>query len=194
MDDRAANPPATCPECGADDPLIGGRCWLCGAVLPDGAAQSAGNAPENAIASSTRHTFSLISLFLVMTLAAVCLGVFAAAPGLGLVLALVATPARVRTMVVVSRQTARWARPSPAQKIWAFAASAGVLILVIVAVGAAFCAACFISLLGASSALRDTGAREAIAFVLFVLLGLSVLVGVAVTGALAIIIWGRKKG
>ncbi|HUY34979.1 MAG TPA: hypothetical protein VMV69_19685 [Pirellulales bacterium] len=117
MDDHAANPPATCPECGADYPSIGQRCWLCGAAPPDGAAlpdraaPTAGNAPENSIASSTRHTFSLISLFLVMTLVAVCLGVFAAAPGLGIVLAIVATPALVRTMIVSSRRRRSTWRP-----------------------------------------------------------------------------------
>lgn len=189
MDDRPTYAPAVCRECGAAYPLTGQKCWLCGADLPERAALTTAPTSENPFAASAHRTFSLSSLFLVMTLAAVCLGVFAAAPGVGVALAIVATPALVRTMVVSSRGKARGSRLSPTEKVWTFAASACLLVVVIAAAGIAFFYACATVVFGNPFGVRTPGVSQAVGLATLVL---CVLVGIGVPVGLFYIFWGRK--
>jgi hypothetical protein len=87
--------------------------------------------------------FSLASLILVMTLVAVCLGVLMAAPGLGILLIIVAVPALVRTVVTGSQQKGTGAPLSLGQKVVAFITSLGLMIAVGIAGIIAFEIACW---------------------------------------------------
>src|SRR5436309_11478722 len=89
---------ASCLECGA--PLAAGQevCWLCWQNVTDKEVNPY-SSPRPIANEKIGLQFSLATLFLVTTLAAVCLGVFALSPGLGVLVSIVAAPALVRTMV-----------------------------------------------------------------------------------------------
>src|SRR5260221_14731268 len=86
------------------------RCPECGASLEEGAStccrhtHEAENShqPSSPVGANKKRAgqFSLASVFLVITLMAVCLGALKLAPGLGLALILVATPALIRACIV----------------------------------------------------------------------------------------------
>ena len=81
---------------------------------------------------------------------AVGAGVFAAAPGLGVLFAIVATPALVRTMVITSQQKSRGMATTPGEKLVAFLGSTGVVLLVILSIGLALFTACWTACGGAA--------------------------------------------
>ena len=132
----------TCPECGAPLPTPFGICWLC----------QRKNRPENpysppATAPSANATgagqFSLATVFLVMTLIAVCLGTFHFSPGLGVVIVIVAAPALIRTCIVGVKEKRVGHPLSIGEKLIAFLASIAIVILVAVAGFVAFQIACW---------------------------------------------------
>jgi O-antigen/teichoic acid export membrane protein len=112
-----------CPDCGgllspADD-----RCWLCHWRRPK---KPAGSAPDQAAITlatlaktpgegrpcpqypdRTHLQFSLATLLLIMTLTSVLCGLIAAAPGLGIPIAVLSVPALVRTCITASRRQKR---------------------------------------------------------------------------------------
>lgn len=131
-----------CPECSAIHTASVGRCWLCGADLP---AAKENVAPASAASAEvpTARTFSLSTLFLVMTLAAVAAGAFAAAPGLGVLFLVVATPALIRTIRITTRQNVAGVSSTPVEKIVRFLASIGIVLLVILSIQVALGLACW---------------------------------------------------
>jgi hypothetical protein len=162
-----SSPPTTssprCPECGAAYRLAAERCWLCGSKLPqDGLDTVQPEEPLEAtlVTRETASTFSLSSLFLVMTLVAVGAGVFAAAPGLGILFAIVATPALARTIVVTSRQKTRGIVTTPGQKAGAFLGSIGIVLLVFLSIGVALFTACWTACAG--GAVMSAGSQNAV--------------------------------
>jgi hypothetical protein len=88
-------------------------------------------------------TFSLSSLFLVVTLCAVTFGLFGVAPGLGILFAIVVAPATLRTAVAARRVKARGRRMDVVQKIETFVGSLFVVITIGAAACVAFVATCF---------------------------------------------------
>ncbi|MEX2119906.1 MAG: hypothetical protein WD847_09965 [Pirellulales bacterium] len=90
---------------------------------------------------------------MLITLIAVCLGVAAAAPCLGIALAVVVTPALVRTFMASTRRKAQGQRLTMPEKVLAFWGSLGIVVLAGVAAGVAFFATCWIAD-GAASAVR----------------------------------------
>jgi hypothetical protein len=124
------------------------KCWLCGARLEPGqkaAAQPqapsadlgayaveapplAASPPPAAPERRVAFQFSLATLMLTVTVVAVLLGVFVMSPGWGIVLAILMTPAWLRTCVVVSGREARGRPMSAHQKLELFAASVGVVL------------------------------------------------------------------
>jgi hypothetical protein len=87
-------------------------------------------------------TYTLSTLFLYVTLACVFCGLIAAAPGLGIPLAVLVTPALVRTMFASRLRETQGLPVTAEHKIEAFALSFGLMILVTIAAGVAFFAAC----------------------------------------------------
>jgi hypothetical protein len=143
----------TCPECGAV--VEGNRCWLCHRSLTaDQAGVAQATAPYERQQAS-QSTFGLSTLFLVITVIAVCLGVFVAAPGLGILLAVIAVPAFVRTSAATSAQEQSAGRPVDVpDKVGLFLGSIGIMLLIGLAGFGAFFAACWAS----CAALSVTGA------------------------------------
>lgn len=188
MADQVQTHQPVCRECGAAYPLAGQKCWLCGADLPERAAPSTGQASENPFAASAQRTFSLSSLFLVVTLAAVCLGVFAAAPGLGIFLAIISTPALARTAFVSSRRAQTGASMSVGQKLLSFAGALGIVaVTVVTASGIAVLTTCFTVLGGMA-----VGMRENSVFTLAFIAGGAV--GVGLIACVLYALWGRRPG
>jgi hypothetical protein len=92
------------------------------------------------------YQFSLSTLLLVMTYAAVLIGTFTAQPGVGLAMAFLTAPAVVRTCYVGMRKKARGERLSWAGKVGVFFASAMLVAVIVAASIGAFFAVCVISL------------------------------------------------
>jgi len=158
-----------CPDCGASLAPGAETCWLCRLRLPyrtvnpvaspipierpPAAAAQPLIAPQPSVAAPplpiADHPaplvprgpiqFSLSSILLVITLVAVCLGVFRISYVLGVVLLALATPALLRTVLVSSAEKRRGQRSTMVDKVNTFAASIGVVILA----GMAGIAACF---------------------------------------------------
>jgi hypothetical protein len=97
----------------------------------------------NPAAAAVQRTFGLSSVMLIIALIAVCLGVIRVAPGVGVVLAILATPAAVRTAIASSRREAKGLPMAGGERLWAFAGSLGVIIVTGVASAAAFSGLCF---------------------------------------------------
>ena len=131
---------ARCSDCGA--PLNRGEseCWLCRR------ARQANDAPSSPFAVAERKTagqFSLATVFLIITLIAVCLGTLRLAPGVGVLLMIVAAPALIRTCIVGVREKRGGHSLSIGEKLIAFLASSAIIILVGVAGFIAFQIACW---------------------------------------------------
>lgn len=136
----------TCIKCGAQQPRETKTCWLCGALTTlDSHKPQATNPVRPA---SDRFSFSLSTLLLLMALAAVCFGLLAEAPGLGVPMCVLLVPVLVRTAKVVRRREAAGLSVSRAEKISLMATSFGVATVVAVVVAvAAFCSFCGVCLL-----------------------------------------------
>jgi hypothetical protein len=137
-------PAPRCADCGAAVAAEATSCWLCGKGLRASATGGMGILPVPAGALATRQChpanapqveqravfqFSLASILLIITLCAVVLGAFSVAPGLGIGLAILATPAAVCTGIVAMRRRAGGQPMSVAAKVGLFV---GTLVLVMV--------------------------------------------------------------
>lgn len=146
--------PVTCPECGASVDAAQTRCWLCQgelivqAELVDRAPRSAAIGPANREASALQ--FSLQSLLLVITLAAVCLGALVAAPPLGVLALIIAAPALVRTWITGAAARGAGSQRTLADKVMGFFASAAIAVAAFVAAGIAFFTSCTLSVVAAA--------------------------------------------
>jgi len=164
-DSKPARLPHACPECGARVKPADNKCWLCGrelvvtAEVVEDFAESpfAASWSPRADVKSVPFQFSLESLLMVITLAAVCLGAFAATPGLGILALIVAAPALLRT-VYEGRQARRQGKSrSLTEKLLSFAASAGIAVAALSAAAAAFFTACTASVLAVCFTAASTG-------------------------------------
>ena len=163
-----------CQTCGAANGPNRSHCWLCHEQLR-GARGHATEAPVAPVSS-----FSLASLFLIITLISVCLGVAAVAPGLIVPLVIVVTLALIRTIAEASHYKATGDRPDAWRKIGLFIASIGVVMLVGIAAIIAFNIACW-SICGLGLA---AGGSEAI---------IVVSIGCGVLAAIVCAVWLLKK-
>ena len=120
-------------------------CPICGGTsffeAPSGPAQGRTTALVNS------STYSLSTLFLVITLISVCLGVVVAAPGLGVPLIILSVPALFRT--AAWKRTRVDGQSTTGQRIAAFVGSLGLVFLIIVAGIIAFQIACWASCVAA---------------------------------------------
>ena len=132
-----------CGECGATNPATSNVCWLCQRPFVAGPRPEAPVAEPAKPLAVTQRTFGLSSLMLLIALIAVCLGVMREVPGLGIALAVVATPALLRTIRTVARREARGRPMDVAEMIGAFFGSVAVVTTIGVAAGAVFTGTCF---------------------------------------------------
>ena len=138
--------PILCPHCSAKQLGPSENCWLCSKSLSD---ENAGLPPVVAVPASEPAglSFSLATLFLMMTLASVCMGLLVAVPGLGVLACIVMVPVFIRTVRVVRHREVVGFDVSPAQKATLFLTSFAVTsVLVIVVCVSAFCSFCGVCL------------------------------------------------
>jgi hypothetical protein len=138
-----------CPECGAVYPEVAQRCWLCHASLVTDdeivLAESVSEPPKFVGSSSS---FSLASLFAVLTLVAVGLGVASLQPGLGIAYGVIVLPALLATVIRVQKQKAQQRAVSFGEKIVTFIVSIGVVVGLFALSVAALVALCFVVVAG----------------------------------------------
>jgi hypothetical protein len=136
-----------CPECGAANEERRSNCWLCGADLAAGVAAGDFARPGPAHAPPQ---FRLSSLFLIITLVCVCLGLISIAPGLIVPLLVIVVPALIRTLSASQLWTHRGAQMTIVDKLAefftseAFFTSLAIVVLIGVAGIIAFFAACLV--------------------------------------------------
>ena len=186
-----------CPSCRFAYQSRQGRCWLCGEPLPPIDQAPRAEAPvaaelvENPYATppssvAGHSNFALSTLFLIVTLAAVCCGVTGLAPGLGVPLAVISVLALVRT-AAVSRRQAGTTGLSTGEKFAAFASSALLVAVILLAAAIAFLAACTVACFGTAAATN----REEVA------LGAGAVVGgiaaIVMTVMLFRLTWPRRR-
>jgi hypothetical protein len=147
-----------CPECGAELRPGDGRCWLCRRDLAVDAEVV--EPPPVTAAARAPLQFSLETLLLIVTLSAVCLGALVAAPGLGVLLLVVAVPALVRTCLTGANLKRQKGKLTAADKVMAFVASAAITWAALTAAAMAFFTACTISVLGACAVEGTTGSSS----------------------------------
>ncbi|MCA9101693.1 MAG: hypothetical protein KDA63_11110 [Planctomycetales bacterium] len=182
-----------CSECGAQLADDARQCWLCRRELaeadrrqPVETADVVDRAPP---ALAPRGQFSLATLLLVTTFVAVLLGVTARAPGLGVTLAIVATPALIKTARIGHRRKAAGAPLSAGDKAITFAAALGIVIATVVAAGGAF----FFTCLGVF-ALSETQRLADIDKTLMVAIPIGSVVALLILAFGLRLLWRWKKG
>ena len=165
--------PRLCPECGASLPAVGGFCWLCRRDLRAATSPFApGVAPAGRRAG---YQFGIASMLLFTTLCAVVLGAFTIHPGLGIGLAILATPAALRTAILAIRRRAGGQPMSLGAKVWVFCGTLGLVAIIVAAVATAFVATCFPLVFVAFEGLSEPpGAGRVVLFFLAWALGIAV--------------------
>src|SRR5882672_9411675 len=177
---------ATCPDCGASLAAGQARCWLCQRKASAPSAENPYTPPRPIASGNLPAQFSLSSLFLVMTLVAVCLGVFMQAPGLGVLFGIVATPALIRTMIAASYQRQAGAPLTALEKVGTFFISWFIMGAIGLASFVAFAVVCvagaYITVFAGADKMFGRG-EEGLAFVV----GFGVIVGLI--AAIPLTVW-----
>src|SRR5262245_25464974 len=130
-----------CPECGAELAAGHARCWLCERKLNDADSGNPYVSPQPA-GENIDFQFSLASLFLIMTLAAVGIGAFLVAPGIGVLFAVLSVPALVRTIVAAKQRRRAGAPLTTGEKTGVFVMSFFIMVAIGIAASVAFGVAC----------------------------------------------------
>jgi hypothetical protein len=134
-----------CPQCAAYVTLEATDCWLCHAKLPPlGAVIMASIVPE---ADNAKRPFQygLSSILLVITFAAILCSLIKMSPGLGIAVAILTTPAMLRTILVAFRQRQSGEPMSAGDKANIFFLTMAMSLGVIVAACGAFCVTFFLT-------------------------------------------------
>jgi hypothetical protein len=131
----ASLPADACPECGAGRIPGQVQCWLCHGDLSPTASVARAALPAESPAGCQ---YSLASLLLLMTLAAILLSITSMNPGLGIFLAVLMVPACLRTAIVATLRRSRGKPMSLLAKVGTFSMTLGMAIIVMVVAGATF--------------------------------------------------------
>jgi hypothetical protein len=154
---------ANCPRCKAIFKGGPGYCWKCGVWIDiddKGIASTASDRDDASLPEHAGFSYSISSLLLVTTLIAVCLALAAAAPGLGILLAVVSIPPFVRTILLVRRRKQQGKNVSAGAKVSLYLGSFGVTLVVTCVTLFMSLSAFFFSCLGAYSLSRGQGMRS----------------------------------
>lgn len=122
----------------------------------------------------------------------VCIGLALEAPGLLLVLLVVATPAMIRTVVIASRERSTGSAPSGTAAAGIFLSSLGIVVIIGLASIAAFYATCFAVCLG-SLTLTDLGRGNSSGWIMVASVGAGLAPGLFVAYWLARRLWPRRR-
>jgi hypothetical protein len=152
-DTRGRGDAPECPYCGAKRITSASvPCWLCQEMLPP----LEGPVPGGSVQGPASRVAAIVVGILVLLIGT---GLALAAPGLFLVLALIATPILIRS-VVVTRRARREGRPMTGEeRVSAFFATLGAVILVGIATIVAFFVTCFAVCLGMLAVSEGGGRR-----------------------------------
>jgi hypothetical protein len=131
-------------------------------------------------------------LLLVITLIAVCLGLFMALPGLGIIAAIVAAPALIHVLVAREREQAVGTPTALGDKLLTFATSTAAALAALTLGGAAFGVAILLSCIVEARVLAPRMPAGSQNLVAFSLIGFSALVGLATAGWLYWILLPRR--
>lgn len=118
-----------------------------------------------------------------------CLALALEAPGVLILLLILATPAWIRTLIALSRQRAAGAPPSGPVVVGTFLSSLGVVVLTAVASVAAFFATCFAVCLGG---LALSNKKSNYDMVMIAAVGAGLVPGIAIAVFLFRLFWRRK--
>jgi hypothetical protein len=175
---------AVCPHCQAAVQADATRCWLCEQSL-DGLNVAPARSPG--APSHRGASFSLSTMLLITTLIAICCGLLAAAPGLGVIVCVLLAPVLVRTAKVVRRREKAGVRVSSSEKIGLAATSFVVAMVLATVVGfAAFCCFCAVCAFAFGADSNEPG---------LILLGFCVgVVGLlSIWGVVKLVQWSRRR-
>src|SRR5262249_5342346 len=119
-----------CHACHAELRAGDETCWLCGAAVTSDAAEivATHQAGVSAKKASRAASFSLATLMMFMTLAAVIFGIISIAPGVGIALALLLVPVLVHTTISVRNEKALGRSPRPGEQVMLFFGSLGLVV------------------------------------------------------------------
>lgn len=178
-----------CRYCGAGRSPEQTVCWLChtpyDAALPPAAAPS--RPPHPATSPSQ---FSIATILLVTTLAAVCLGVFRLEPGLGILLAIFALPALVRTAFVGRREQRCGQKLTTGGKIGQFFLSLAVIYAAWTAASMAFAVAVMGTCFAAVAVERGSGESGMVILIGGLIFG--VIAGLAIGSVILWATWPKR--
>jgi hypothetical protein len=183
-----------CPACSAS---LDGRelkCWLCNQDLHSREDASPFASPPSAAQAPARPVqFSLDTLFLAITLVAVCLGTTLAAPGLGFLLIVVAVPAVIRTIVARVRVGTADHRPTTGEKIVGFLASFGITAAVMTAGFATFAVVAATTVALCVGVIGEDPTQSPLGWSFMIMFYASPFLGLALTAWLFWRTWPRRK-
>jgi hypothetical protein len=144
-------PPTDCPECGAPLPAGQTSCWLCQRQQHPGEQQNPYAPPRPIPGEDVPGGVSPATVILLLTLGAVCLGVFWLMPGLGVLLVFVLTPTLIRTGRVAGLRRRAGVPLSPGETLGIFFRSWFLMGAIGVAGLVAFMAVCVAGALASES-------------------------------------------
>jgi hypothetical protein len=171
-----------CPDCGAENPAGSPRCWLCRGPL------EVQGKPATAARPRARTVVGLGFWVLLLALVVVCVGAMMEYPGLGILVAVVGTPALLFLL--------RIAQPgSGMERASGLLATAGAVMALVVAAIIAFVAVCFpVGFGGFAVGFEQSGSRGAWGgFLMIAAWPLGIAAGVAVAWFLARQLWPRSR-
>jgi hypothetical protein len=170
----SASKPRYCPDCGAEVAPQAVICWCCRHSLLQSASAGSQLVSVEAVDENARHIhertkfqFSLASVMLIVTLAAVLMSIYTMAPGLGIALMVLSVPALIRTAVLAMQKGSRGKPLAFAEKAGIFLAWIGLGIVIIIAAGLAFFVSCLAGLPGGEGAAMLLGSIGAIVVAIF---------------------------
>lgn len=186
-----------CHTCNAELLIGQDRCWLCGAAIGSGSEGPPSNQPTATSLSMTSGRpvrFSLSTLMMFMTLAAIVCGVYSIAPGIGIIMALVLLPVMTHAVISVRRVEALGNRLGHEDRIMMFFGSLSLVVVAGIAASIAFGITCFAGFFTGAIAGEALGARgyEGLGWGLGAGLGLGA-IGGAYVGYRALVYMSRKS-
>lgn len=165
MNDSSSQSPdeVPCFECGAMVHQSASHCWMCKAILLEDPDPESSSEIESIPAQSSPGAlhgtqFRLSTLMLTATMIAVFLGVARMHLGLGIVMAILVTPAMIRAALASRKRRGQGSPMNIEESFAAFIGSLGVVIAVSVASGVAFYATCWIGFFGGAAVGEIAGA------------------------------------
>jgi hypothetical protein len=185
-----------CHACKAELLIGQDRCWLCGAAIGSGSEATPSNRPAaTSFSTSGRPVrFSLATLMMLMTLAAIVCGVYSIAPGIGMIMALVLLPVMTLAVISVRRVESLGNSLGHEDRIMMFFGSLSLVVVAGIAASIAFGITCFAGFFTGAIAGEALGARgyEGLGWGLAAGLGLGAIGGTYV-GYRALVYMSRKS-